>query len=70
MQASLEQMQAANEDHRQKQQDAEARLATLQVMLVTSVKLSLACYAVCGALQVSLCAEVRCRACTDMIRLK
>ncbi|DBA97231.1 TPA: hypothetical protein ACH3X1_014979 [Trebouxia sp. C0004] len=30
MQASLEQMQAANEEHRQKQQDAEARLATLK----------------------------------------
>ncbi|DBB09035.1 TPA: hypothetical protein ACH3X3_007660 [Trebouxia sp. C0006] len=30
MQASLEQMQAANEEHRQKQQDAEARLAALK----------------------------------------
>ena len=56
MQASLEQMQAANEEHRQKQQDAEARLATLKVMLVTSVRYcSLACHAVCGALQVSVC---------------
>lgn len=38
MQASLEQMQAANEEHRQKQQDAEARLAALKVMLDTSVR--------------------------------
>ncbi len=61
MQASLEQMQAANEEHRQKQQDAEARLATLKVMLGTSMRYtSLACHAVCGALQVSV--RARCDA--------
>ena len=59
MQASLEQMQAANEEHRQKQQDAEARLATLKVMVLVSVRYpSLACHAVCGALQVSFRARV------------
>ena len=59
MQVCLEQMQAANEEQRQKQHDAEARLATLKVMLGTSVRYpSLACHAVCGALQVSVRAGV------------
>ncbi len=52
MRASLEQMQIANEEHRQKQQDAEARLATLKVML-----LGLSC-SLCRIASLCLCKSV------------